>query len=51
MKRTNKKHKLNLANKISTIILVIMAVFVMAGFGFLYFIFVNAPEFNTDLLY
>ena len=51
MKRTNKKHKLNLANKISTIILVIMAVFVMAGFGFLYFIFINAPEFNTDLLY
>ena len=51
MKRTNKKHKLNTANKISTIILVIMAVFVMAGFGFLYFIFVNAPEFNTDLLY
>ncbi len=51
MKKVKNKHKLNLANKISSVILFFIGVFVLAACGFLYFIYINAPEFNTDLLY
>ena len=51
MKKTKQKHKLNLANKISAIIIFFIVIFGLAGIGFFYFIYINAPEFNTDLLY
>ena len=51
MKKVAKKNKLNLINKISAIILVFIVIFIMVGFGFFYFIYINAPEFNTNLLY
>ncbi len=51
MKTKVKKHKFNLINNISAIIIVFIVIFIMAGCGFMYFIYINAPEFNKDLLY
>ena len=54
-KKTNKKvnHKNNKLfwNKFLTIILSIIVFLGMIMTGFFYYIYVNAPEFNTDLLY
>ena len=47
MRNKNKKT----TNKTLTIIISIIAFFVMFGLGFLYYIYINSPEFNTDLLY
>ncbi len=51
MKKAIKKKKFSAVNIISAIIIFFIAIFVFAGFGFFCFIYFNAPEFNTDLLY
>ena len=48
MKKTSKKKTLN---KTFTIVISIIVFFVLFGCGFFYYIYINAPEFNTDLLY
>ena len=50
MKAISKKKSSKL-NIISAIILGFIVFFGLAGFGFIYFIYINSPEFNTDLLY
>ena len=53
-KNSNKKNtfkKKNSLNKICAIILGLIVFFGMIGFGFLYYVYLGSPEFNTDLLY
>ena len=50
-KKRLKKRKISRVNFISSIIIVFIVFFVMLVGGFCFFIYVNAPEFNTDLLY
>lgn len=51
MNKAITKKKFGKLNILSAIILVFIAIFAFAGLGFMYFIYMNAPEFNTDLLY
>ncbi len=54
-KKTTKKKqtikKLKRLNILCTIIVVFIVVFVLIGCGFLYYIYLTAPEFDTHLLY
>ena len=54
-KKTTKKKqtikKLKRLNTLCTIIVVFIVVFVLIGCGFLYYIYLTAPEFDTHLLY
>ena len=49
--KNTEKNKVSKLNVISAIIVAIIVVFALIGAGFFYFIYINAPEFNTDLLY
>ena len=51
MKQKKTKKQKSKLNIISTIIVFFIGFFVLLFFGFSYFIYVNAPEFNSDLLY
>ena len=48
-KKTVKDH--SILNKLCTIIVVFMVIFMLLGFGFIFYIYLDAPEFNTNLLY
>ena len=50
-KKKLKKSNVNRITKVLAVIVGIMVSFILIGFGFFFFIYVNAPEFNTDLLY
>ena len=55
-KKTNKNNKrnkkrLNKINIISAIIIFFIIIGISAAGGFFLYIYFNAPEFNTDLLY
>ena len=50
-KAIKNKHKNNKVNIICSIIIGFIVLFVMSIGGFFFYIYLNAPEFNTDLLY
>ena len=52
-KNTKKKikNKTNKLNKICAVIIIIIVVLIVSSFGFFCYIYLNAPEFNSDLLY
>ena len=50
-KKIQKKKRISKINLISTIIIIFIVLFIMSFGGFCLFIYLNAPEFNTDLLY
>lgn len=50
-KAIKNKPKKSILNTISTIIICFIVLFIVGFFGFFCYIYLNAPEFNTDLLY
>ena len=50
-KHLSNKNKKSVLNKVCTVMIFFIGFFMLLGFGFMYFIYLDAPEFNTDLLY
>ena len=48
-KETRKNH--STLNTVCKIIVIAIVFFMLLGFGFLFYIYLDAPEFNTNLLY
>ena len=49
--KKKKTSKISIINKFLAVIVIIIGIFMLLGAGFFLFIYLNAPEFNTDLLY
>ncbi|MBR4178198.1 MAG: transglycosylase domain-containing protein [Bacilli bacterium] len=50
MKKNTVKKQSKL-NKVCAVIIVVIVFFMLLGFGFFFYIYLDAPEFNTNLLY
>ncbi len=49
--KKKKTSNISIINKFLAVIVIIIGIFMLLGAGFFLFIYLNAPEFNTDLLY